>query len=768
MQGYGTFKAGVLSGAESCITSDPKTSTAQRKTDRRVDTPDEAKPNIPPKPVRSKIQNEVYSPNSDRSSSPKPLTSNPPSSVDVRKPLPKAPVSNSTPVKKDTSPFMPNYENQSELDRYQHKPTGSGMITSSPPCPPVPNETSPYSHNSSTFPDSEPQYPPSATSKERKSQQFSLKAWLKREREQVRKGVDSDAETPPEPKGQSSMSFSRFKNSMMQKLSTGSSSKKHENNSKKPKDLKQTTSPDRRYDNDSCATPYEAFRNSHQTKSFTENPVLPPRDNAPFPSVESDPIISPIDDPDADDILSPEVNKYQHQSSAPLQTHKSQSDCNTQYRDSDVNNNGKYGVQDKPYSAWQPRGDDTPYGRVAKDKPTAMSHDNKPPNISEYIGTGAESKRVVGQAAPVYNAVVLNNYGSQGKFETPNIPRQNAEPAKHMHFQNDFGSKYGSPRDSQASANHSSRYPVEHIRAQSSDDTLRDRQQNAGQNVSRNQNQNENSPYGQIKRNVPLDNMPKPETPRKKSVLENRNYLIPGNRVPMNVQSIGSLIDKFDKYNNNSNQNGDLKPETTSTPVAARRAHVLNGDVTEVSPPLPPRSPAKSHRTGEAVTNTTVDLRPTSRYSSPDRQGYYTPPSRPSHSQMSPPSTYSTPHGNHSNITSPKSKMSSTQSQYTAQSNDYFSSPQSNAGFNSNTEGFGDNMKNYNSFVKPQDEREDGYRARLRRAANNNQSAFDKFSKASPLYTGRPSYGSPYEPYGSPAQVNPPKHNDDEVSYMAI
>lgn len=708
---------------------------------------------------------------------------------------------------------VPNYENQSELDRYQQQQlTGSGNIPNLQPA--YPADTSSQG-TSPPYPVPETRHMQSQ--KDKKSQQFSLKAWLKREREQVRKGIESDSEPPPEPKPQNTRSFSRFKNSMMQKFTSGSNSKKQENSPKKSKDLKQTNTSPMKYDFDTPVTPYDVLRNNYQQQIPAEgqraDEHIPPRDPvsrdsiprdhgtrelAPFPSVESDynksvsdQVISPIDDPDADDILNSDQNRYEQQNGVPPQMRSNTDDVKSRYKDSDLNNNSKFGAQERLNvpQTWQPRGDDTPYGRVHRDRTRNATKDssaqqNSPDN---YVGSGAESKCIVAQAAPTYKARVINNYENQGKFENPNVVRQQAEPANPgLYNEHDYSKRYLSSGEvNNDPRNPYSRFSVEHKRVRSSDDVLQDHRQPAFQNGPSRQNNSESSPYGQTNRmsKTPEKVATKPETPRKRAVLENRNYYTPGNRVPMNVQSIGSLIDKFDKCTNDD----DVKPETmTSTPVASRKVPVVNGDVTEVSPPLPPRTPKKARRPEPSGNDSSVpDPRKTTSYSTPERQSYYTPESRMENSvinsHVSPPSVYSTPQGK---FQPPNSQMNnfSPVSSNNHHPNSHFSPPSVHG------DAYNDSRLNSHAYrdhvmtnpahsnhtpVNQSEDVEDGYRARLRRAAtNNHQSAFDRFSKSSSQYSGRPSFGSPYDtsthPYGTPGSVKSPLHNNEEVSYMAI
>ena len=795
LQGYGFFRAGVLQGSESTVTSDPKTSTAQRKPNRWTDTPDkQPKPDVPPKPQRSRNADDVYNPGSDRSASPKPLTSNPPSSCDVRKPLPKTPAPNPSPP--NGSQFhVPNYENQSEMDRYQHHQITATSSSMASPQPFSSIEVSPQSGSNPPY--RSPELPP----KDKKSQQFSLKAWLKKEKEQVRKGVESDVESTPEPKPQSSRSFSKFKNSMIQKFSSGSTSKKQESPDKRVKESKQTTSPPRR--NNFDTPPYDVLLNNYQQRApvdhYKPDSLLTTSDQPAYPSVESEQIISPIDDPDVDDIITPADNKYQLQNGAPPQ-------MLAKIGDSDLNNNDKYSAHGKfnSPSIWQDKGEDILHGRVLSNQRTDRTDIKVATTSPEYVGSGAESKCVVAHAAPIYKARVINNYENQGKFENPNIIRQQAEPAKSM-AENGLSNSYGGSNDTYTDARSPySRLPAEHTRAKSSDDVLRERQHQGHHSSSHRHNGSESSPYGQHasrSSRSPEKHVPNQETPRKRAVLDNRNYLTPGNRVPMNVHSIGSLIDRFDKYNNNSNLNDDVKPETmTSTPVAPRKAPVMNGDVTEASPPLPPRSPSKSTRSGSTPNDSSNESRKSSsRYTSPDRQSFYTPQqsrmdSHLNNSHISPPSVYSTPQGG--NIThsvsnhhqphqfTPQSSTNSRTSSYLQQPamngdafNDYNDSRLIENGYRGHVMNNGTAHNNINhaphsnSQIKQSDDRDEGYRAKLRRAANS-QSAFDRYSKGTPQYTGRPNFGSQYETnghsYGTPSSVQSPLHNNDEVSYMAI
>ncbi|XP_052817720.1 uncharacterized protein LOC128243807 isoform X1 [Mya arenaria] len=812
LQGYGIFRAGVMKGADSIITTDPKTSTAQRnKNNRWADVPEnQTRPNVPPKPNRSKNQDETYKPSggSDRSSSPKPLTSTPPSSV--RKPLPQNPNQNGSPPTGFSSFVPPNYENQSEFDRlhqnhsqfhHQHSiPVVSGILNQTPssvhehsPPPGSANYRSPDMTSSTN-----------ATSRDKKSQsQFSLKTWLRREREQVRKEVEHDSIDQTDSKPQSpSRSFSKFKNTMKQKFS-GGSSKKNEASDRKSKDHKTPNSLSNRHATDNPVSPYDILRTnqpSTSAASYKADDQLQNAESGILASLESefankpipDTIISPIDDPDADDILVQD-HKHELQNGIPPKIRRDEF-----YKDtSDMNNNDKFGVNYKPETL---REEFPLYGRVQKDHTHRDSYLANSENT--FLTPVAESKRIVGMAAPIYKARVINNYENQGKFENPNIPRQQAEPAKPLRNGNlDY-----THTNSDVPNNHDvitypySRQTTEHTRNRSSDEVLKPKAQQ--KLVGSNQHFNgEVSAYEHQSRSVasrtPEKNAPAAETPRKRALLGNKNYTTPGKRVPMNVQSIGSLIDKFDKAENNSKtgDNSSNKPDAmTSTPVAHRR-NGSNTDSKDMSPPLPPRernlAPPRSSGQQFTPNENVNDSNMTSRYTSPDnRQPFFSPQSRTeniSTNQFSPPSAYPAPQGQtpesqgHFSRQTPKTTPNSqSYGQYTPQlSNGYLpnrdtrnqcSNSRDRVIPNSNglSNGFHDNGEHDRS-----DDKDDGYRAKLRKAANFNQSAFDRMPKNSPQYTGRTSFGSPYEvragySYGSTSAMKSPLSNDEDISYMAI
>ncbi|XP_052230924.1 uncharacterized protein LOC127844592 isoform X1 [Dreissena polymorpha] len=771
LQGYGTFRAGVLQGLDSNNVNDPKTSTAQRNNARWAEAADKStRPTVPPKPSRSRNADDVYHPSSDRSSSPKPLTSMPPSSVDVRKPQPKPHAQNGTPPFSPIPP--PNYENHSELERFQGykypqqhhqqqqqlnsfttsgQPPPSGHVT-----PPAENGITGIHHDSSSA-------VTITKESDKKSQQFSLKAWLKREREQVRKGVECDAaDGIPEAKTQSpAKSFSKFKNNMKQKFSSGSS-KKHNDHSRKSKDTKSGDpkayeSPVAAQNGICISSPYDGHRPNYPTAStsgFKLGDKFQVPDNGLLASLESefnsrpipDTIISPIDDPDADDILA-SVNRYEHQNGVPPQMRQN-------VEQNDVNNNERYLFNSKSGGS------------------NANDNGNGFPD-GKFVSPGAESKRVVAVAAPSYKARMINNYENQGKFENPNIPRLHAEPAKSLrqnfanltsNISNDIAKGY----DGAESKNPYSKNGHDQTQPQtSSNHTHNTRPLNA-----------EDSPYGRLSKtlNTPEKHAALPDTPRKRAVLENKNYVTPGNRVPINAQSVGSLIDKFDKtesYNEESATNRDGLPEA--------------------SPPLPPRSgKSQSHIQNvdapsfsqSSLAAKPYSAQPSTAYSPPSRwttdkrgETYPSTPNRRedvSTAYNSPHSLYSTPQGQfsegqtHSTYVTPKSSPAN--HKYTPLSNGHVVSTSSPSNHHV-TNGFHEN-NGYLDNDRADNVVDDGYGAKLRRAANYSHSAFDRITKGSSPYTRNPSFGTTYEArrniFATSTSSSSAVQNTDEVSYMAI
>ena len=828
-----------MKGVDSSNNADPKTSTAQRRNNRSNDNQDPSKPNVPPKPSRSKHTDNNYNTDqSDRSSSPKPLTSSPPSSVDVYKPMPKAPIQSNHVISNGPSNFAPNYENQSELDRLQqqqhyshhhhhhqhhhhHHPQQQQQLyhqqqpqqeTYSNNNTPAPlNETSPGS--SSTYYRS----PGASNTKDKKlSQQFSLKTWLKREREQVRKEVESDTvdvtSSPESKPNSSSKSFSKFKNSMIQKFSGSSSSKKQDNSSKKSKENKgvSVTSPvTNKHTAHHNVVPYDVIRNNYSATD--ESKYHPNREtgalnldsleeyNKPLP----DTVISPIDDPECEEPVIVKQTDHGHQNTRP---HHANIEENV-IHNSDVNNNDKYGDNKfQNSSGWtQSKNSDNPYGRVHKDN-YGDSHNRD---------NGVESKRVVAQTVPLYKARIINNYENQGKFENPHAVRQQAEAVKPMSgsdlHENNNGKSAFENRTVDDHKSPYAGYDGEHHRNKSLDNTPAD-VAHVNKHFNHQQKSKDNSPYGHHgKLNKGTDVVRSPhDTPRKRTVLENRNYFTPGNRVPMNVQSIGSLIDKFDKYNNNtpdgqsthqaSNQNASTSSSNpaamTSTPVAPRKVPT-NGENSDMSPPLPPRmslSPSKSRHHHTEPPN---DYRNSSSHLQADRQPYSSPQSRLDNltsTNLSPPSVYSTPQGEQGQNTSNWSQQNNNSHFYTpassnaSRSRSFYTSPQTRTNFDHGSRDINNsraNLTNGNHFsngyhgshvtsADQSDDRDDGYRAMLRKAAT--QSTYDRQSKNMPPYTpytGRPSFGSPYSdnnttPYSSNSVVKSSVHNNDEVAYMAF
>ena len=803
IHGYGTFRDGVMKGVDSALTSDPKTSTAQRKANRWADIPEkQSRPSVPPKPQRGNNADDMYNPSaSDRSTSPKPLTSNPPLSGDVKKPQPKTPPNGSPETMFSLSVVPPNYENQSELDRMQghYYPKAYNQTSNAPRSTMQMTQSTPASVEHSPPPgssaDQSQEVPVTdrtpQSQKDKKSQsQFSLKAWLKREREQVRKEVDSSMEQPDAKPQSPSRSFSKFKHSVKQKFSTGAS-KKVDSNSKKSKDQRQHDYQQQGSIENPNYSPYDILKGN---QAITSRSMYPSEDDSRsqpihlLPSLESDfngnpnsdTVISPLDDPEADDILVPMQGNANDQidSINPSRSGKYMPRTNGI---SDMNNNNKYSSSFKP-------------GMVGHDN-VENAQDNPRQNYdtrgheNAFVSPGAESKRIVAVAAPVYQARVINNYENQGKFDTPNVPRQQARPAKPLRMQNNDlngGLLNGDiPRGS-----HNVDSPLRYdgaggvYKTQMHNDRPLDNQGNCV----------ESSPYYHISRmfktpeKTPTDNHSQASnrTSHSKDMLQNQNYITPRKRVPMNVQSIGSLIDKFDNTETHKHETDGRQDVNT---------HLQNGgngnssspNGSGLSPPLPPRSRHLSPQssTGHSNTPSGPPL-----FTSPERPSF-----QPSHStsalsqgqcyKSAPVDSSKYPSNNTqyqgralSQCGTPNRTHNNFAGTQTSYDNNRDNNQQSN-GYHSNyppTNGYRDN-RDYNngnhSNIGRTDDRDDGYRAKLRQAANCNQSAFGRLSKTSPQYMGRPSFGSPQNGQTNFSNQDggfgqSPLHNNAEVSYMAL
>jgi len=256
--------------------------------------------------------------------------------------------------------------------------------------------------------------------------------------------------------------------------------------------------------------------------------------------------------------------------------------------------------------------------------------------------------------------------------------------------------------------------------------------------------------------------------------------------VPMNVQSIGSLIDKFDNTETHKHETDGRQDVNT---------HLQNGgngnssspNGSGLSPPLPPRSRHLSPQssTGHSNTPSGPPL-----FTSPERPSF-----QPSHStsalsqgqcyKSAPVDSSKYPSNNTqyqgralSQCGTPNRTHNNFAGTQTSYDNNRDNNQQSN-GYHSNyppTNGYRDN-RDYNngnhSNIGRTDDRDDGYRAKLRQAANYNQSAFGRLSKTSPQYMGRPSFGSPQNGQTNFSNQDggfgqSPLHNNAEVSYMAL
>lgn len=820
LNGYGTFLAGVQDGVNSSRISDPKTSTAQRKMNQWMAqhlVDGSPKPVVPPKPARANDaidgDEKITMSSSQRSASPKPLTSTPPTSSHLHKPLPKAPIVTQTPISGSNYP-SPNYENQSELDRFQHKHASPNLKT----------EEASQQRTALYIP---PDNRNPSSSKEKKSsssQQFSLKAWLKREREQVRRDVESEATSPPyvkETKQQTqSKPFAKFKNSMMQKFSGGSSGKKGDVGTKENKDNKYVQ-PDTNISSKGTMNhvlPYGAKTN---TSPYIVNSVaITDRTNPPFanhrfdcddtenPSL-TEAIISPIEDLEEETPLKTTSPYGRHLNYGIVKPERR--DTEVTDRSGDVNNNDKFSS-------------DIAVGQTQAGHQTSHMYDTRdfftPPRqtdshytplsseqaISKY---GADSKYVKGQPVPVYTAKIINNYENQGKFETPNAIRQQAEAVvDSSQVRHSLSAPYDNP--SRKHTEFMSPY-MQESESQNTDFRSPELTNNADTFYF----SQEKDASG--KHNSQLDSSLKPTDYGR--VRYSTSYQSP----PTTSASLYShTYVQSDKYNNNSsympngnqgtndtNQDSPYNGHVDQTENKQGRATFktassgkgpgvedTNSAVSETSPPLPPRSPSKS-TTSPRSSRPVANDNQRHQDSRTAKQLFMSPYARldnltlnPSTPLDSPASVYTTPP---SHLNTPNSCLSPQRTNGTYSQNNYPTSSTysqtpsrdnydrrdtdklSYSGFNRNVPNghavFAENRNKQGA--KPED---DGYRAMLRRAANVNHDRYGRLDQ----YTGRPSFGngsnghsslasSPGQPTNTTAVVKPSVYGGDpEVSYMAF
>ena len=423
LHGYGSFRAGVIKGLNDG--KDIKTSTQLRNVDNWVKNLDDS-PVIPPHPHPEDVHDgrEVIE-TLQRSPSPKALTNTPPLSEDIHKPLPKAPLTSPT-TQLVPNGTLPNYENQAEYDKQVSK-TNANLSTFG--TPKFLLETRTPTTNESEH--------------SKKSQQFSLKAWLKREREQVRRDMEND--TVPSNHGQKlHQSPARSFTKMFQKLG-GSSNKKQTDTPKRSKDNKKFTTPPvkpaRQQFVQEISAPYAVVHK----EIVSENNVLVAKDipngkiaDTPGRMFNSgrnvtDAVISPIDENEEEiETIDQTVNMYNPYSPKTTETFG--------VPKSDMNNNENNKLNSHAQRPLQLQPETTPKqnagnfglseGDPISDSPGYYLNGHGTSHIRSDSLLTPDSDRVLAQTVPVNKAKIINNYENQGKFEIVHAVRQQAEPLK--------------------------------------------------------------------------------------------------------------------------------------------------------------------------------------------------------------------------------------------------------------------------------------------------------------------------------------------------
>jgi hypothetical protein len=529
--------------------------------------------------------------------------------------MPKAPLPNNhlTPNGPQRSP--PNYENQSELDRIQNKYSHRHHHQPHQQPSSLANGNPGEDHSPASLYYDKTDSSQTPQKDKKSSQQFSLKAWLKREREQVRKGVESETmDTPPvDTKVQSpSRPFARFKNSMIQKFSSGSSTKKQDTKRSK----ESSDSPVKTNDRGFTDTDPRSNMNIENPNYIPEHYSVRESGALQLDSLEEynrpvpDTIISPIDDPECDEPIVQNQNFTDSKiiKSAPEIRVNDESivqngDCNNnKFHDGQLSEWGRptctsnKGFQNSQVDTYTPR-------RSEFSPSKGREGDGYPPTHGRSADT--DTKRIVAQTVPLYKARIINNYENQGKFETPRAIRQQAEPVQPSAFRDQH---VDAPGHFEGKHQNDEEKRTEN-RLQNVPNTKDIHNVKTAENpYSHNSNRyhqhpsSDHNPYGHYTRSGKAQHLvsPQKDTPIK-SAFQNKDFTTPGTRVPMNVQSIGSLIDKFDKYNNSpveTHPHGSGQMSVTSTHVVDSKPE------SEKSPPLPPRmslSPERQKKPMERV-----------------------------------------------------------------------------------------------------------------------------------------------------------------------
>ena len=799
LHGYGSFQAAVMKGI-SCG-QDIKTSTQLRHVDNWVKV--NTLPEVPPKPFRKDTHEDRDLPDqAQRSPSPKPITSTPPSAEDVYKPQPKPPVVSRTspPIPNGTVPMFPNYENQFEYGRQIPK-TNTSNIVGTPHLPVQAKSAVTSTENSKRF------------------QQFSLKAWLKREREQVKRDVESDTViSNSDSKQQSpSRSLTKFKNSVFQRFGGGSSNKKQVDSPKKTKHNKEFASPPvkpvRQNYVQEISAPYAVVKK----EIVSENNVLSVRDFAQDESIPEvfkergyynnrgfpEPVISPIDDNEVNGEIETVDNNI----------------CSAENENtfgitkSDLNNNENFKLNVNTPDIFKPTDEfastqieiktelSPPAAQNLDDSGAYLGDSELRSHLPHHREEAPDSERLLAQKIPVYKAKIINSRDNQGKFEVIHAVRQHAEPLRGQDTSHKSGRFHEHDRFEKAKHAENTHVPEDQTAFQTPMNspftspqkyTKTDpgpipshKVQNRYRGSSR-QNIERKRDIGKHGRAYNERDNPYSAASRTR-LTDNTRAATPGNKETVNNHSIGPLIDKFDKQNNNpehtpisafNSSEGEVvrkepmipKPLTmTSTPVAHRKEFSGTLDeIIETSPPLPPRSDKSRHK--QSINdNSMVSSSQNNRYRQQEitswntSDSYYGSFTQNIQSPVQNPYKLDTP-----SIHSPADpKVNVSNSFYSPMCHNYGSPNDSgmvNIVNNNLSSGTNAYASNNNANMLNNNERDDNYCVRLRRAANN--SAFDRYGQSKTQYQGRigPYYQSPNSPHVATSGTQ----NEEGISYMEI
>ena len=747
LHGYGSFRAGVTEGINSTIPTDPKTSTLTR--DERASRPrNEKTPTIPPKPIHVDLRKSAYNTDHSRDHSPKPLTSTPPTSEKVHKPLPKTPIS--TPNHFSSPPVVhsPNYENQDDMARYYPKEQtpDASPVEQNKQYPGV-REPAHLEHESGTKIDA----------KDRKSQQFSLRAWLKREREQVKREIESENSHENSSSHKKSnaptRSFTRLKNSVIHKFSSGHSSKRELNtkDSKSNKDTKTLNQPPpvlERFESKATREQLSPPRTYHQTSHSHYNPAqnrylngLDPDYN--YNMSNPDVVISPIDDLEQEEI--------QRDRTVPYTSGKTET-CNAE----------------------PPKHVENSYASQSHTADVVNENEDGVINMTQKVyNSSSNTPRSVSSA--LYSGNSTNNYENQYLLQIHNSKYQTGNQFDHSNnnsaglslpYQEPFADRQRLFKQQGITNSTSQPFYV----------TQNDNRQDKSADLnSRNYNLNSAAPF---------------LSPRK----DNDQFLLPGNREPLHIQSIGSLTDKFNALNNNEEADKPLETVTEANEIDKEGdSHIFpnassvhkstnHSDNSEVSPPLPPRTYTTHEalkRTKEEQQTNPISQEKIPHLSAYDRlhnltaSGSQVPSPQTKITQFSTPQPFSRQVRSDSNIRPVGRNEQKFGGKFTGMSTSYLNSgpqpyPQSRLTDSNRVEDKSNNRTDRMPYET--EDKDEGYRAQLRRAANINPSAFTGYGslKPSPHHTGRASLGPGYPTPTSTAVVKPTVLYNQEVSYMAF